>query len=90
MPHNTRAVALSAVIVYSLWALMFGSLITALALIGTTHHRLASAFGLITLVLLGIAAVVTLRCYILRVCGVLRALNGIEPEWNVPGLHTVP
>lgn len=88
--NDTRAVALSAVIVYALWATMFAAFVTSIALMGAGRTGLAGAFALTTIVILGVAAVVTIRCYVLRVCGLIRALNGIESKWDVPGLHTVP
>lgn len=88
--NNTRAVALSAVIVYALWAVMFAAFIASTSLMAAGRNGLAGALGLTTIVLLGIASVVTVRCYVIRVCTLIRALNGIESKWDVPGLHTVP
>lgn len=89
--NNNRAIALSAVIVYALWATVLAGFITTSALIANGTHSLASVFALATILVLGIAAVITIRCYVLRVCGLIRNLHGVgEPEWSVPGLHTVP
>ena len=88
--ENTRTIPLSAIVVYALWATMFASFLTSTTLLGFGLTSLAGAFALTTMVLLGIAAVATIRCYVLRICALIRALHNVEAEWNVTGLHTIP
>lgn len=74
-------ISASKIITAGLWAWVLVVLAAAWVVWLAGHHQLAAMFGFTSCASSAVAATGQIRCYTLRVCGLLRAVGGLDiPE----------
>lgn len=85
---NDTSISTSRLITATLWVLAGLTFAAAWVAWWATDHELAVMIATTGVLPLGAAATSQVRCYTLRVCGLLRATGGFERE-RTPELHSL-
>lgn len=86
---NDTAVPINRLIAYTFWALAGLTMIAAWLVILIAGHPVGYMLGLTALCFIGVAAVSQIRCYVVRLCSLLRAYESADRASAAADLHAI-
>lgn len=86
---NDTAIPINRLIAYTFWGLAALTLLAAWLVALTASPLVGGMLGITALCFIGVAGVSQIRCYVVRLCALLRAYNRAELDRRSADLHSV-